>query len=86
MSRSKRSRVEIYVDVLRTLETYDGGCRITRLAYGSNMPLDRMRKVADELIGHGLVRVRADDPGIYTITTRGMEFLDAFRKLMMFLG
>jgi predicted transcriptional regulator len=49
------------------------------------MPLDRMRKVVDELISFGLVGRRIDDPGIYTVTARGMEFLDAFKKLAAFL-
>jgi len=85
MSKSKRSRIEIYVDVLRTLRTYDGGCRITRLAYGSNMPLDRMRKTASDLMSHGLIGVTVEDPGIYFITARGMEFLEAYKKLSMIL-
>lgn len=85
MSKSKRSKIEIYVDVLRTLRTYDSGCRITRLAYGSNMPLDRMKKTASDLISHGLISVTVEDPGIYFVTTRGMEFLEAYKKLAMIL-
>jgi len=85
MRKLKRSRLELYVDVLRTLRTYDAGCRITKLSYGSNMPLDRMKKVADELISSGLMSRRTDDPGVYFITARGMEFLDAFKKIVMFL-
>jgi len=85
MGKSKRSRVELYADVLRSLKVQEDGCRITRLAYASNMPLDRMKKVANELISHGLVSPRVDDPSIYVITKRGWEFLDAFNKLSMFL-
>lgn len=84
-TRSKRTRIELYADVLRTLRTHSGGCRITRLSYGSNMPLDRMRKVVDELISFGLIGRRIDDPGIYAVTARGMEFLDAFKKLAAFI-
>ena len=49
------------------------------------MPLDRMKKVVDELISHGLMTMRPDEPGIYAITVRGVEFLDAFKKLIVFL-
>jgi predicted transcriptional regulator len=85
MAASKRSRLELYADVLNTLRAHAGGCRITRLSYGANMPLDRMKKVVDELISHGLMTMRADEPGIYAITVRGVEFLDAFKKLIVFL-
>jgi len=85
MSRAKRTRVEIYADVLNVLRAQDGGCRITRLAYASNMPLDRMNDLANEMISHGLVSKRPDDPRMYTITARGIEFLEAFKKLFMFL-
>jgi len=71
--------------VLRTLKAHTGGCRITRLSYGSNMPLDRMRKVANKLVSSGLIATRTDDSRIYVITTRGLEFLDAFKKLAGFL-
>jgi predicted transcriptional regulator len=85
MSKSKRSRVEIYADVLRALRTVDGGCRITRLSYGTNMPLDRMNDLAEELISFGLIAKRPDDPRFYVITARGIDFLDAFKKLFLFL-
>lgn len=85
MRRSKRSRIELYADTLRTIRTYEGGCRITKLSYGSNMPLDRAKKIADELISYGLISRRIEDPSIYMITARGIEFLDAFKKLSLFL-
>ncbi|MCJ7505833.1 hypothetical protein MUP05_05125 [Candidatus Bathyarchaeota archaeon] len=67
------------------LRTHAGGYRITRLSYGANMPLDRMKKVADKLISFGLITRRTDDPAIYLITTRGIEFLEAYKKLATYL-
>ena len=55
------------------------------MSYGSNMPLDRMRKIANKLISSGLIATRTDDSRIYVITTRGFEFLDAYKKLAGFL-
>jgi len=49
------------------------------------MPLDRMRKTASDLMSHGLIGVSVEDPGIYFITARGMEFLEAYKKLSMIL-
>ena len=85
MKRARRTRIEVYADVLRVLKISESGCGITRLSYGSNMPLDRMKKTADELISYGLMTKRASDPRTYIITTRGIEFLEAFKKLALFL-
>jgi len=49
------------------------------------MPLDRMKKLAEKLISSGLITRRTDDPAIYLITTRGIEFLDAYKKLATYL-
>lgn len=85
MKRSRRSRVELHADVLRVLRVHEGGCRITRLSYGSNMPLDRMNDLVDQMISFGLVAKRPDDPRLYVITARGIEFLEAFKKLFLFI-
>jgi len=45
------------------------------------MPLDRLKKLVEKLISSGLITRRTDDPAIYLITTRGIEFLDAYKKL-----
>lgn len=84
MPKAKRSKIELYADVLKTLRAQEGGCRITKLSYGSNMPIDRIRKVAGELVSLGLVSRRLDDPAIYVITPRGVEFLEAFKRLQLF--
>jgi predicted transcriptional regulator len=85
MARIKRSRIELYADVLNALRVHHEGCRITKLSYGANMPVDRIKKTVDELISHGLIARRTDDAGIYVLTVRGWDFLEAFKKLAMFL-
>ncbi|MBO3802396.1 MAG: transcriptional regulator [Candidatus Brockarchaeota archaeon] len=85
MARTKRSRIELYADVLNALRVHHEGCRITKLSYGANMPVDRMKKTVEELISHGLVARSVEDAGIYVLTLRGWDFLEAFKKLAMFL-
>lgn len=85
MGKTKRHRLQLYADILRTLKVHEGGCGITRLSYGANMPLNRVRKLVEELISHGLIARRTDDSRIFVLTSRGMEFLDAFDKLTIFL-
>jgi len=84
MPKSKRSKIELYADILKALKAHEGGCRITKLSYGSNMPLDRVKKLTEELISMGLVTRRVEDPGVYMITSRGAEFLMAFNKLQIY--
>ncbi|MEM3512514.1 MAG: hypothetical protein QXU11_02730 [Thermoproteota archaeon] len=43
MGKAKRHRLQLYADILRTLKAHGEGCGITRLSYGANMPLDRVR-------------------------------------------
>ncbi|MBO3754329.1 MAG: hypothetical protein FGF51_03330 [Candidatus Brockarchaeota archaeon] len=85
MGRAKRHRLQLYADILRVLKVHGEGCGITRLSYGANMPLDRVKKLVGELASHGLIGKRTDDPRIFVLTARGMEFLDAFDKLAIFL-
>ena len=85
MRGPKRSRIELYSDVLMVLRAHAGGCRITKLSYGSNMPVDRIKKTVEELISHGLIARRTDDAGVYILTMRGHEFLEAFKKLVIFI-
>jgi len=49
------------------------------------MPLDRVKKFVEELASHGLIAKRTDDPRIFVLTARGIEFLEAFDKLAIFL-
>lgn len=85
MGKTKRHRLQLYADVLRTLKVHEEGCGITRLSYGANMPLDRVKKLVEELASHGLIARSIDDSRIFIITSRGMDFLDAFNKLAIFL-
>lgn len=84
MGKTKRNRLQLYVDILRTLKVHDGGCGITKLSYGANMPLDRVKKLVEELVSHGLIARKTEDPKMLVITSRGIDFLDAFDKLIIF--
>ncbi|MGQ9515470.1 MAG: winged helix-turn-helix domain-containing protein [Thermoproteota archaeon] len=85
MTRTKRSRIELYADVLNALKIHHEGCRITKLSYGANMPVDRIKKTVDGLISYELIARRTDDAGVFILTIRGWEFLEAFKKLAIFL-
>ena len=83
---TKRSRTDLYAQVLEVLIRYPEGGKITRLSYGVGTPVDRLRKILEALSSYGLVRKHtADEQTIYFATPRGLEFLDTYWKMKGFL-
>lgn len=89
-SLKKRSRVDIYADILEVLKRRPEGALVTRISYGAGLPLDRIKPMLETLANFGLLSIRtAGDSRFYHVTRRGLEFLDAYRKVqgfMTFLG
>ncbi len=81
---SKRSRVDIYAEILETLKRR-GPTRITRISYAIGTPVDRAKKSLTDLASFGLTKVEDGEETSYSITHRGLEFLDAYWKLDSFL-
>ena len=82
----KRSRTDLYAQVLEVLIRYPEGGKITRISYGVGTPVDRLRKILDSLSDYGLVRKLTDDQQtLYFATRRGLEFLDTYWKMTGFL-
>jgi len=82
---SKRSRVDIYAEILQALKR-KGPTRITRVSYAVGTPVDRAKKSLNDLSAFGLTSVQTEEEETsYSITHRGLEFLDAYWKLDGFL-
>lgn len=81
---SKRSRMDIYAEILEALKR-KGLTRITRVSYAVGLPVDRTKNYLKDLSSSGLVIVHTGDESGYSITHRGLEFLDAYWKLKGFL-
>lgn len=86
----KRSRVDIYADILEVLKRRPEGSLVTRISYGAGLPVDRVKPMLETLANYGLLSIRlAGESRFFHVTRRGMEFLDAYRKVqgfMTFLG
>ena len=83
---SKRSKADLYAEVLEVITHYPEGARITKLSYGVGVPVDRLKLIIDRLCSYGLATKSEDDQGVYYgITPRGLEFLDTFWKMKGFL-
>jgi len=82
----KRQRVDIYADILEVLKRRPEGSLVTRVSYGAGLPLDRLKPILETLTNFGLISVRTTaESRIYYITHRGLEFLDAYRKVQGFM-
>ena len=87
MRRSKkRARVDIYADILEVLKHRPEGALVTRISYGAGLPIDRVKPMLENLANFGLLSVRvSEESRVYHITHRGLEFLDAYRKVQGFM-
>ena len=82
----KRSRTDIYADILEVLKHRPEGALLTKLSYGAGLPIDRIKPMLQTLADFGLLSISHDaESRFYHITRRGMEFLDAYRKVQSFM-
>ncbi len=80
-----RTKVDIYGTILQVVTVY-GTVRITKMSYGVGVPIDRLKKMVNDLCAAGLLRKQTNEEGVtYGATTRGLEFLDAYRKMKSYL-
>jgi predicted transcriptional regulator len=76
--------MDIYAEILEALKR-KGLTRITRVSYAVGLPVDRTKNYLKDLSSSGLVLSQAGDEPGFSITHRGLEFLDAYWKLKGFL-
>lgn len=77
----RRTKYEIYSELLEIVMKR-GSCPVTRASYGANLPVDRAKKFLRFLASRGFVKEEVvDDSTRYRITKRGLEYLEAFRKM-----
>ena len=82
----KRSKTDLYAQVLEVLIRYPEGGKITRISYGVGVPVDRLRKILEALSSYGLARrLDVDEQTLYFATPRGLESLDTYWKMKGFL-
>lgn len=76
--------MDIYAEILEALKR-KGLTRITRVSYAVGLPVDRTKNYLKDLSSSGLVLIQTGEGSGYSITHRGLEFLEAYWKLKGFL-
>jgi predicted transcriptional regulator len=86
----KRSRIDIYADILESLKRHPEGLQVTRLSYGAGLPIDRINLMLDTLSRCELIQTHTlglplqanlNQRRYYSITRKGLEFIDAYKKI-----
>lgn len=83
-----RSKIRIYMDILRAVEDTGGRARSTRILQKANLSHERLMKHLGELIEKNLVVQNNDEDGnrYYTLTEQGVRFLNELRKAETFVS
>jgi predicted transcriptional regulator len=89
-SLKKRSRLDIYADILEYLKQHPDGCQVTRLSYAAGLPIDRMNLMLQTLSHFELVQVHLVGEPLqanrmqrryYGISRKGLEYVEAYKKI-----
>ncbi|HDO20455.1 MAG: hypothetical protein NDF56_07750 [archaeon GB-1845-036] len=81
----RRTRYDIIRCVLEVLRI-NGAMGITRLSYAVNLPVDRTKRIVEELLEKNFIsRIGEYDHPKYIITARGGELLHALETVKNFL-
>jgi len=82
----RRTKYDIYADIIEVIAR-KGVCSLTRVSYGANMPVDRLKKTLNFLVSHGVVReITVGDRKKYRATKWGLEYLEAFKRMQKFFA
>lgn len=79
-----RSQFRIYVDIMRVIQRENNEAKPTRILYGANLSHDRLVKYLEELKNLGVIQESGSDDKIYSLTQKGIEFLNNFRRVESF--
>jgi len=79
-----RSQLRIYVDIMRVIQRESNQAKPTRILYGANLSHDRLVKYLEELKSVGVIRETGTEDKVYSLTQKGIEFLNNFRKVESF--
>ncbi len=79
-----RSQFRIYVDIMHVIQRENNEAKPTRILYGANLSHDRLIKYLDELKNLGVIQENGRDEKVYSLTQKGVEFMNNFRKIESF--
>jgi predicted transcriptional regulator len=79
-----RSQFRIYIDIMHVIQRENNQAKPTRILYGANLSHDRLVKYLEELKNLSVIQESGTDDKVYSLTQKGIEFLNNFRKVESF--
>jgi predicted transcriptional regulator len=78
----KRSKLSIYMDILRLIQNEGGRAKPTRILYGANLSYTALKEYLDLLMSIGLIeKVSEKGHDFFKLTKKGYEFINKFREI-----
>lgn len=81
-----RSQLRIYVDMMKVIQREGNQAKPTRILSGANLSHDRLVKYLDELKALQIIQESGSDEKVYSLTQKGVEFMNNFRRVEEFAG
>jgi len=79
---ARRTRTQIFIDILRSIQNSNGRMRKTHIVYKANLTNSRVESYLDFLLSKEMLREESvGNQKFYTITERGLQFLSEVHKL-----
>ena len=78
----RRTKVQIYMDILRAVKKADGRLKKTHIVYKANLTHTRVQPYLDFLLSKGfLEEEKSGSQTYFAITRKGLDFLGEANKL-----
>ena len=84
--KAKRDRLEIFHDMLRTINDKNGKIKPTHLMYKSNLSHTMLNEYLNELIKRKFIEeVQSENGKSYIITKAGLEYIEKYSSIIKFV-
>ena len=81
----RRTKADIFFDILRIVQQEQGKAKTTRILYGANLSYARLKKYIDYLMQNDFLEKKLINGSNYFILTeKGLNFIQEFRKVKRF--
>jgi predicted transcriptional regulator len=79
---SRRTKMQIYIDILKTIRKENGRMRKTHIVYKANLTHSRLKEYLDFLISKEFIEEKTiENTSFFVITEKGLKFLNNIDKL-----
>ena len=82
MNDARRTRIQIYIDILRAIQKANGKLKKTHIVYKANLTHSRLEEYLDSLLSNEfLIEEKIGSQIFYTITEKGARLIESISKL-----